>query len=54
MFLGAWGVISIYFAEMALLAFHATFPSVMYQLGNMVSSASVQIEASECCPPHMH
>ncbi|KAJ7761153.1 hypothetical protein B0H14DRAFT_3595084 [Mycena olivaceomarginata] len=41
------GVISIYFAEMTLLVFRATFPGVAYQLGNMVSSASVQIEAND-------
>ncbi|KAJ7473258.1 carboxylic acid transporter [Mycena latifolia] len=43
---GAWGVIPIHLAEMAPPAFRATFPGVAYQLGNMVSSASAQIEAT--------
>ncbi|KAJ7581052.1 carboxylic acid transporter [Mycena floridula] len=42
---GAWGVIPILLAEMSPPAFRATFPGVAYQLGNMVSSASAQIEA---------
>ncbi|KAJ7852931.1 hypothetical protein B0H14DRAFT_796164, partial [Mycena olivaceomarginata] len=43
---GAWGIIHNHLAEMALPAFRATFPGVAYQLGNMVSSASAQIEAT--------
>ncbi|KAJ7048046.1 MFS general substrate transporter [Mycena amicta] len=43
---GAWGVIPIHLSEMAPPAFRATFPGVAYQLGNMVSSASAQIEAT--------
>ncbi|KAG1732447.1 carboxylic acid transporter protein [Suillus paluster] len=43
---GAWGVIPIQLAEMSPPAFRATFPGVVYQLGNMVSSASAQIEAT--------
>lgn len=43
---GAWGVIPIQLAEMSPPAFRATFPGVAYQLGNMVSSASSQIEAT--------
>ncbi|KAF7319309.1 MFS domain-containing protein [Mycena chlorophos] len=43
---GAWGVIPIHLAELAPPAFRATFPGVAYQLGNMVSSASAQIEAT--------
>lgn len=43
---GAWGVIPIQLAEMSPPAFRATFPGVAYQLGNMVSSASAQIEAT--------
>ncbi|KAJ7184789.1 hypothetical protein C8R46DRAFT_1343794 [Mycena filopes] len=38
--------ISIHLAEMAPPAFRATFPVVAYQLGNMVFSASAQIEAA--------
>jgi len=37
--------IPIQLAEMSPPAFRATFPGVAYQLGNMVSSASAQIEA---------
>ncbi|KAI0059594.1 MFS general substrate transporter [Artomyces pyxidatus] len=43
---GAWGVIPIQLAEMSPPGFRATFPGVAYQLGNMVSSASSQIEAT--------
>jgi SHS family lactate transporter-like MFS transporter len=42
---GAWGVIPIQLAEMSPPAFRATFPGVAYQLGNMISAASAQIEA---------
>ncbi|KAJ7189526.1 MFS general substrate transporter, partial [Mycena pura] len=43
---GAWGVIPIHLSEMSPPAFRATFPGVAYQLGNMVSSASAQIEST--------
>ncbi|KAI0249023.1 MFS general substrate transporter [Lactifluus subvellereus] len=43
---GAWGVIPIQLAEMSPPGFRATFPGVTYQLGNMVSAASAQIEAT--------
>ncbi|KIJ08149.1 hypothetical protein PAXINDRAFT_89314 [Paxillus involutus ATCC 200175] len=43
---GAWGVIPIQLAEMSPPAFRATFPGVAYQLGNMISAASAQIEAT--------
>ncbi|KAH9476232.1 Carboxylic acid transporter protein-like protein [Psilocybe cubensis] len=43
---GAWGVIPIHLAEMSPPAFRATFPGLAYQLGNMASSASAQIEAT--------
>jgi MFS transporter, SHS family, lactate transporter len=43
---GAWGVIPVFLAEISPPAFRATFPGVAYQLGNMVSSASAQIEAT--------
>jgi len=43
---GAWGVIPILLAEISPPAFRSTFPGVAYQLGNMVSSASAQIEAT--------
>ena len=43
---GAWGVIPIYLSEISPPAYRATFPGVAYQLGNMVSSASAQIEST--------
>lgn len=43
---GAWGVIPIHLSEMSPPAFRATFPGVAYQIGNMVSSAAAQIEAT--------
>jgi len=42
---GAWGVIPIQLAEMSPPGFRATFPGVAYQIGNMISAASAQIEA---------
>ncbi|KAG0144967.1 hypothetical protein CROQUDRAFT_46431 [Cronartium quercuum f. sp. fusiforme G11] len=42
---GAWGVIPIYLSEISPPAFRAIFTGLTYQLGNMVSSASPQIEA---------
>lgn len=42
---GAWGVIPIFLSEISPPAFRGTFPGVAYQLGNMVSSASAQIES---------
>ncbi|VDC07762.1 unnamed protein product [Peniophora sp. CBMAI 1063] len=42
---GAFGVIPIQLAEVSPPAFRATFPGVAYQLSNMISSASSQIEA---------
>ncbi|KAI0031348.1 carboxylic acid transporter [Vararia minispora EC-137] len=43
---GAWGVVPIQLSEISPPAFRATFPGVAYQLGNMISSASAQIEAT--------
>ncbi|KAL5495959.1 hypothetical protein ACEPAH_3191 [Sanghuangporus vaninii] len=43
---GAWGVIPIFLSEISPPAFRGTFPGVAYQLGNMISSASAQIEAT--------
>lgn len=43
---GAWGVIPIYLSEISPPAFRAIFTGLTYQLGNMVSSASSQIEAA--------
>ena len=41
-----WLQIPIQLAEMSPPAFRAFFPGVAYQLGNMISSASAQIEAT--------
>ncbi|OJT14693.1 Carboxylic acid transporter protein -like protein [Trametes pubescens] len=49
---GAWGVIPIQLAEISPPAFRATFPGVAYQIGNMVSSASAQIEATGAANLH--
>jgi SHS family lactate transporter-like MFS transporter len=43
---GAWGVIPIYLAECSPAAFRASFGGIAYQLGNMISSAAAQIEAT--------
>ncbi|GAA5882443.1 hypothetical protein JCM16303_001736 [Sporobolomyces ruberrimus] len=43
---GAWGVIPVYLSEISPVAFRAVFPGLFYQLGNMVSSASAQIETT--------
>ncbi|KAK0521493.1 hypothetical protein OC835_006868 [Tilletia horrida] len=43
---GAWGVVPILLSEISPPAFRATFPGVAYQLGNMASSASAQIETT--------
>ncbi len=42
---GAWGVVPIYLSEISPPAFRATYAGVAYQLGNMISAASAQIEA---------
>ncbi|KAJ9097302.1 hypothetical protein QFC21_004971 [Naganishia friedmannii] len=42
---GAWGVVPIYLAETSPASFRASFGGIAYQLGNMISSASAQIEA---------
>ncbi|KAG8897596.1 hypothetical protein FRB99_008053 [Tulasnella sp. 403] len=43
---GAWGIIPVHLNELSPPGFRSTFPGVAYQLGNMVSSASAQIEAT--------
>jgi sugar phosphate permease len=40
---GAWGVIPIHLNELSPPAFRSSFPGVTYQIGNMISSPSVQI-----------
>jgi len=43
---GPWGAIPVYLNEISPPAFRGTFPGLSYQIGNMVSSASAQIEAT--------
>ncbi|KAL5482505.1 hypothetical protein ACEPAI_9099 [Sanghuangporus weigelae] len=43
---GAWGVIPIFLSEISPPAFRGTFPGVAYQIGNMISAASAQIETT--------
>ncbi|KAJ9110461.1 hypothetical protein QFC19_001587 [Naganishia cerealis] len=42
---GAWGVVPVYLAESSPASFRASFGGIAYQLGNMISAASAQIEA---------
>lgn len=42
---GAWGVVPVYLSEISPPGFRATYGGLAYQLGNMVSSSSAQIEA---------
>ncbi|MBW0522970.1 hypothetical protein O181_062685 [Austropuccinia psidii MF-1] len=42
---GAWGVVPVYLSEVSPPAFRAIFTGLTYQLGNMISSPSSQIEA---------
>jgi len=42
---GAWGVVPVHLNEMSPPDFRGTFPGVTYQLGNLISAASAQIEA---------
>ena len=49
-FTRAWGVVPILLSEISPPAFRSTFPGVAYQLGNMISSASAQIEACQYSP----
>lgn len=43
---GAWGVIPAHLNELSPPEFRGTFPGLSYQLGNLISSASAQIEAT--------
>ncbi|OXC70502.1 hypothetical protein AYX13_00977 [Cryptococcus neoformans] len=42
---GAWGIVPVYLGEVAPPAFRALFGGLCYQLGNMASAGSAQIEA---------
>ncbi|WVW79671.1 hypothetical protein I302_101640 [Kwoniella bestiolae CBS 10118] len=43
---GAYGIVPVYLSEISPPAFRAMWPGVAYQVGNMVASASAQIEAT--------
>ncbi|KAI9285586.1 major facilitator superfamily domain-containing protein [Umbelopsis sp. AD052] len=43
---GAWGVIPAHLTELSPPAFRGIMPGLSYQLGNLVSAASAQIEAT--------
>ncbi|RPA76477.1 MFS general substrate transporter [Ascobolus immersus RN42] len=43
---GAWGVVPIHLQELSPEGLRASFPGVVYQLGNMVASACPQIASS--------
>jgi len=43
---GGFGIMPIHLAELSPPAFRAVFPGMAYQLGNMISSAAAQIEAT--------
>ncbi|WVO16608.1 hypothetical protein L204_104287 [Cryptococcus depauperatus] len=42
---GAWGIVPVYLSEVAPPAFRALYGGLVYQLGNMASAGSAQIEA---------
>ncbi|RGB29474.1 major facilitator superfamily protein [Rhizophagus diaphanus] len=42
---GAWGVVPAHLNELSPSEFRGTFPGLTYQLGNLISSSSAQIEA---------
>lgn len=42
---GAWGIVPIHLNELSPPDFRGLFPGLMYQIGNLVSASSAQIEA---------
>ncbi|PRP78023.1 major facilitator superfamily (MFS) transporter [Planoprotostelium fungivorum] len=42
---GAWGVVPVFLNEISPGNFRGTFPGVVYQIGNLISAASAQIQA---------
>ncbi|KAJ3023293.1 UNVERIFIED_CONTAM: hypothetical protein HDU68_008695 [Siphonaria sp. JEL0065] len=43
---GAWGIVPAYLNELSPPALRATFPGLTYNIGNMISASSAQIESS--------
>ncbi|KAJ3075869.1 hypothetical protein HDU98_006640 [Podochytrium sp. JEL0797] len=43
---GAWGIVPAYLSELSPSAVRATFPGLTYNIGNMISASSAQIEAT--------
>jgi SHS family lactate transporter-like MFS transporter len=43
---GAWGVVPVHLNELSPGAVRGTFPGFVYQLGNLISAGSAQIEAA--------
>lgn len=49
---GAWGVIPIHLNELSPPGIRGTFPGFRYQLGNLISAGSVQLEAAFAATSH--
>ncbi|KAI9347034.1 major facilitator transporter [Obelidium mucronatum] len=43
---GAWGIVPAYLNELSPPALRATFPGLTYNIGNMISASSAQIESA--------
>jgi SHS family lactate transporter-like MFS transporter len=43
---GAWGVVPVHLNELSPAAIRATFPGVVYQLGNLIASSNATLQAS--------
>ncbi len=42
---GAWGVVPVHLNELSPPGMRATFPGVVYQLGNLLASANATLQA---------
>jgi len=42
---GAWGVVPIHLNELSPPSIRATFPGVVYQLGNLIASSNATVQA---------
>ena len=43
---GAWGVVPVHLNELSPASIRATFPGVVYQLGNLIASSNATLQAS--------